>query len=294
MPESKTKCIVILSSKSSGSSALQRVLKSFPHVNHVSSTRHFEFETLYWVKAASILGLPQVAMLDSEVPIARERAKSDLIKLLVDNLDSYVTPPDVEELIFGGWKLLCQHHGPIFVEKSPHHLHQWSALELIRKCMIRQPEIDFLIVGLVRNPMAVLYSSWDRMRTLPEANQMEWLHAYRNLIRFHAVIGDRLVVVRYEDMVKNISCLKDVFHFMGVSEPPVNERFHQRSIQKWRDDRFYGFQLSEEVCGLAKKFGYSDEDLTNERSMLWPVYERLPSEAHRAIRWLRKARKSGR
>lgn len=293
MPDSKAKCIIILSSKSSGSSALQRILTSFPQVKHVSSTRHFEFETLYWVKAASILGLPQTAMLDSEVPIPQESAKLDLIEFLSNNLDSYKPPPDEEALIFGGWELLCRRYGPIFVEKSPHHLHQWSALELIRQCVKRQLEIDFLFVGLVRNPMAMLYSSWDRMRTAPETNQFEWLTAYENLIRFRDVVGERLVIVRYEEMVNNLSCLRDLFAFMGVSGiPAMKESFHRRSIQKWRDDPFYGFQLSEEVATLARGFGYCEEDLTNERSMLWPVYRRLPSTLHRVIRRIRKAENS--
>ena len=150
------------SSKSSGSSALQNLLAKLPQVDHISKTRHFEYETLYWTKAASVLRLPQVDMLDSEVPISKERARLDLINLLCDNLESYTPPSDNDELIFGGWKLLCQNYSPVFLEKSPHHLHQWSALELINECIERIPEVDFLIVGLVRNPMAILYSAWDR------------------------------------------------------------------------------------------------------------------------------------
>jgi hypothetical protein len=291
MANPKEKCIIILSSKSSGSSALLRILSSFPQVKRIRSTRHYEFETLYWVKAASLLGLPQVNMIDSEVPIAKEKAKSDLLKLLNDNLDCYSAPQDEAELIFGGWKLLCKQYGPIFIEKSPHHLHQWSALELIRECMRKQPEIDFLLVGLVRNPMAMLYSSWDRMRTVPEANQYEWMTAYDNLLRFKGKIGDKMVVIRYEDMVKTLSCLKKVFDFIGVNGVPLmNESFHPKSMHKWRNDQFYGFQLSAEVVDFAKKFGYCEEELKNQNSFLWNIYRELPSGVHKVIRRIRRKR----
>lgn len=290
MPDSKGRCIVVLSSKSSGSSILQRILTRFEGAHHVASTRHFESETLYWVKAAAILERPQFAMLDSEVPIPRARAKTELIDFIRENVGPYEVPVSNVDLVFGGWKRLCRHYGPIFVEKSPHHLHQWSALELIKECMARHPEIDFLIVGLLRNPMAVLYSSWDRMRTPPEENQFEWLTAYRNLLKFQSVVGEKMVIVRYEDMVADPSCLRDVFNFMEVICTPEDmESFHRRSIHKWKDDRFYGFQLSESVAALARELGYSEDDLANEGSILWPAYRGLPLWLHRTVRRVRKA-----
>ena len=100
MSESKLKCILILSAKSSGSTALQSLLVKFFQVNHIDKTRHFEYETLFWTKAASILQLPQVDMLDSEVPINKEKARYDIINLLKQNLGTYAPPENDNDLIF--------------------------------------------------------------------------------------------------------------------------------------------------------------------------------------------------
>ena len=145
----KDKNIIILSEKSSGSSACQNLLTKFASIKHVSKTRHFENETLYWTKAASILGKPQLKMVDSEVPIECLKAKNDLISLLRDNLNNYTPPDNERELIMQGWRLLCKNHSPIFLEKSPHHLCQWSALELIIEHIREVNDVDFLIIGLI-------------------------------------------------------------------------------------------------------------------------------------------------
>lgn len=290
MKDSKLKCIIILSSKSSGSSALQNLLANFPQVNHITKTRHFEYETLFWTKAASVLGLPQVDMLDSEVPIGKEKAKSDLVKLLKENIAVYTPPNDEKELIFVGWKLLCEKYSPVFLEKSPHHLHQWSALELILKCIEKFPEIDFLLIGLVRNPMAALYSSWDRMRADPEKNQYEWFTAYTNLMEFRSKVSDKLIIVRYEDLVRDVSCLEPVLNFIDVkASDNLRSYMHMKSVQKWRNDRFYGFRLSEEVTQLAEKFGYGRDELENESSTFWPLYKDASRSIHRVIRRTRRA-----
>ena len=64
----------------------------------------------------------------------------------------------------------------------------------------RMPEIDFRFVGLVRNPMDVLYSAWTRWRTRPETLQHHWSLAYENLANLRGHVGSRLFVVRYEDL----------------------------------------------------------------------------------------------
>lgn len=286
MSQGRMKCIIILSSKSSGSSALQNLLAMFSQVNHVSKTRHFQNETLFWTKAASILGLPQVKMLDSEVPISQEKAKVDLINLLRDNLNSYTLPKDNEEFIFYGWKMLCKQYSPIFLEKSPHHLLQWSALELIMECIKRFPEIDFLIIGLVRNPMDELYSEWRRWKTIPEKNQYQWLTAYYNLLKFKDLTGYKMVIIRYEDMVNDSSCLKKVFKFIGTTEDYNNDYLHARSIGKWKKDKFYGFKLSEEVINLAEKYGYSRQELikNNNKKRFWLFYRYLLRSIHKSMK----------
>lgn len=267
------KCIIILSSKSSGSSACQNLLAKFADIKLVSKTRHFQNETLYWTKAASVLGLPQNIMLDSEVPIPYEKAKADLVTLLRDNLETYSPPDDDKELIFDGWRHLCDRYAPIFLEKSPHHLYQWSALELIIECMKLLDDVDFFLIGLVRNPMDTLYSAFQRWRTFPEKLQYEWLVTYQNLLRLSEIVGDKLIIVRYEDIVSSLSYLQPVFDFCGVSADNADhDHLHKKSIQKWKNDKFYGFTLSEELIRLAESYGYYRDQLLNEGSALWPIY----------------------
>ncbi len=165
------KSIIVLSTKSSGSSALQRLLCASAGAQHIEHTRHGEYETLYWTKAASILGLKQAKIPDSEVPLPATRARLEFYALLQDNLPNFVPPADPRELIFHGWGALCRRYAPVFVEKSPHHLHQWSCLQLLSEAVKRLPDVDFLFIGLVRNPMDTLYSSWKRWRALPQRHQ---------------------------------------------------------------------------------------------------------------------------
>jgi hypothetical protein len=266
------KCIIILSGKSSGSSACQNFLTSFPHVRHVAKTRHFENETLYWTKSASLLGLPQVPMVDSEVPFSRSRARRELTRLLKDNVPSYGLPEDDRELVFGGWAALCRQFGPVFVEKSPHHLHQWSALQLILEAVDCLPEVEFQFVGLVRNPMDTFYSAWKRRRTPPGRSEKEWLCAYRNLERFAAAAGKKILVTKYERMIADPDSLASFFGLRGAEEKERQRpSLHSRSLSKWKADSWYGFILSPQAMGLAASYSYGEEELANRPSLMWPL-----------------------
>jgi hypothetical protein len=282
------KCIVILSNKSSGSSACQKMLAKYAGANVVGKTPHYQNETLYWTKAASILGMPQAKMLDSNVPYSPERSYQELVELLKDNLGSYDPPSDLLQLIFNGWALLCDKYAPIFLEKSPHHLYQWSSLELIIDCIdALKGRVDFLLIGLIRNPMDVLYSAFRRWRTPPEKLQYEWLVAYKNLLKLKDILGDKLIVIRYEDIIHSISYMKPVFDFCGVSEEDLDledEFLHQKSLLGWRDHRFYGFKLAEEVFQLAIDFGYSERDLLNESKLFWPIYKNALRQSYQLIK----------
>lgn len=287
------KCIIILSVKSSGSSACQTFLKNTVGARHVDRSRHFENETLYWTKAASLLGLPQQPMLGSEVPIERKRARQDLVSLLTDNLPGYTVPSDDRELVFDGWRALCHHYQPAFLEKSPHHLFQWSALELILQAMQELNDVDFLLIGLVRNPMDTLYSAFQRWRIPPEALQYEWLTAYRNLQRLQSELGERLLVVRYEDMVARREWLRPVEAFCGVESSASYQGYlHRKSIQKWRQDAFYGFVPAEEVSVLAERYGYNRNDLANRPAKIWPLYRRWAAALHKGVKPAKRAAQS--
>lgn len=281
-----SKSILILSNKSSGSSAVQRLLAQAAHLKCVEKTRHYENESLYWVKAASILKRPQQNMLDSEVPIPQAAARQDLIQLLSDNLPNYTPPNDDRTLIFEGWRHLCDRYEPVFLEKSPHHLLQWSALELIVECMERlENQVDFLLVGLVRNPLDTLYSAFRRWKTPPEALQYEWLKAYSNLRLLAEQVGDRLVIVRYEDLATSLAPLDPVFKFCGTPPAPDARCLNRKSLLKWQEDPYFAFLLAPEVIELAQDYGYTTAQLTNSPWRFWPQYRDLARSAHQSTRW---------
>jgi len=278
---SRLKNIIILSCKSSGSSALQNILTKLPGIHHVRKTRHFEYETLYWTKAASILGLPQKQMVDSEVPIPSTQAKQDMIDLLRANVDSFNATDNHSELIFGGYYSLCKQYAPVFLEKSPHHLYQWAALELMEQCVERFPKIDFLFIGLVRNPMDTVYSTFRRWKSRPEDVEQEWFESYSNLLRFKERLGDRVIIYRYEDVVDDPDLLKPVLEFADVDADQLDRNyFHKRSLSRWKHDNLFGFVLSEEVASLAQQYGYSRQDLSNGGRLIWPFYRETSRAYH--------------
>jgi hypothetical protein len=276
---------MLLSDKSSGSTALQGELAKHPDVHLAERTRHRENETLYWNKAAAMLGLAQVNMLNSELPMERTRAKRELIKFLRDNLSAFEPPPDDGELVFEGWHKLCQRYGPVFLEKSPHHLHNWSSLELIAQCERRYPNITFRFIGLVRNPIDTLYSMWGRWRSVPERQQCEWLRAYQNLLSFRSLVGDSLRIVRYEELVSGHESIKSLCGFVGINwKPGIGQDLRASSLQRWRHDRIFGFQLSQKVLSFAQELGYKDAELTSSRSAWWPLYREITRLKYRASR----------
>lgn len=282
----KAKCITILSTKSSGSSALQYLLADTLNAQHVTKSRHGRHETLYWTKAASILGLPQINMKNSEVPIGQAQARDELRQLLRDNLGMSSPLSNDDELIFNGFRLLCEKYGPLFIEKSPHHLHQWAALELLLSGIKRFPEINFLFIGLIRNPMDTLYSMWQRWRNDPELHQAEWVLAYKNLQKYSVLVKEKLFVVRYEDMVGDVQYLKQLADFVGVEVD--SHRFkgylHRKSLKKWLDDDLYGFQLNDEVVSCAMNFGYQRKDMVNRPKTCWPLYKGCCIAHHRSLK----------
>ncbi len=285
-------CIMLLSDKSSGSTALQYELAKHSCIKLVQSTRHNEQETLYWNKAAAVLGLPQRRMLNSELPIAADQAKRELREFLKQNLGVEDLPSDDGQFVFEGWYRLCKHYGPVFLEKSPHHLHYPAALQLISECAGRYPDVTFRFIGLVRNPIDTLYSMWCRWRAVPEVQQYEWLAAYRGLKYFQSLEGDRLRIINYESLVSDGAVIKDLCEFLGIEwTPDIGRDLKPSSIGSWRKDKRFGFRLAEEVVKLAQELGYASEDLQIKTSTTWPVYrdiKRMAFRAHHLIGPLRR------
>ncbi|MGH8176623.1 MAG: sulfotransferase family protein [Steroidobacter sp.] len=277
------KSLMILSHKSCGSSACLRVLASAPGVRTIAHTRHFQNESLYWTKAASMLGLPQLKMHASEIPIPGEKAKQDLLDLLRANAPAFYPPENEETLVFEGWRALCHAHEPVFIEKSPHHLYQISCLDLMREATTRLPDIQFHFIGLIRNPMDVVYSQWQRWRSLPEKVQDEWVIAYRNLQKFKVQMGERVTLVRYEDLVQCVDAMEPILRFCGAEQTrQIGGDLHQRSVARWRKDSRFGFGLSSDAFQLARDYGYSVDELPERRASTktWPLLRGAFRAAH--------------
>ena len=247
---------------------LQKMLYKSVGARSVNRTRHFENETLYWTKAASVLGLPQTQMIASEVPLPSGRAKKELIELLIENLEGFSPPDDDRELVKSGWAQLCRHFGPIFVEKSPHHLCQWSAIALILEQIEFDEEVDFLLVGLVRNPLDSIYSQWKRWGASPVLLEAQWRRAYGNLRKLEEMQTYPLVLIRYEDICTTTTALNPVLSFCGVIQNMEESEAHTRSFSKWKSDPWFHHEVSIETVELAESFGYSRSEFPQRANVL--------------------------
>ena len=259
------KTVLLLSDKSSGSTALQSELLRHPQVRAVDYTMHNDHETLFWVKAAVLLRQPAVDFADGRRPMSRAEARRDLDALLRKNVPGWRSPQSDEALVSDGWRLLCEAHAPVFFEKSPHHLNAWAATALLLRYALTTDH-EVRIVGLVRNPLAVLYSAWTRWLTPPAQRQAFWLRTYRNLLAVEALLGpEQVCVVRYEDLIRQpqarVAALAD---WLGL--PPaegLGDGLHARSAQKWVHDESFDLTLDPAVRHLARRYGYTDEELFN-------------------------------
>ena len=257
--------VLLLSDKSSGSTALQTEILRHPDVRAVGYTMHNDHETLFWIKAAVLLGQPPVDFVEGRLPIRPQEARRDLAALLRENVPGWEEPSGDEALVFSGWRALCEAHAPVFFEKSPHHLGSWAATALLLRYALATDH-DVRIIGLVRNPLAVLYSAWTRWLTPPRERQAVWLRTYRNLLAVEALLGpQRVRVVRYENLISEPGrTLGGLADWLGLApHPGLGSGLHSRSAQKWIADPAFDLRLDPAVRAVAQRFGYTDGDLFN-------------------------------
>lgn len=264
-------CALILSDKSSGSSILQTELLKHPSVRALAKTPHQEGETLFWNKAVALLGLRQERIAHSHVlPMEFSTARQALESLVTDNVPGFMVPADDRALVFEGWRALATAHGPVFLEKSPHHLHYRDALSLILEAENRLPDLPFRFIGLVRDPMDTIYSMWNRWRVPPERSQHDWVRAYQNLLWLQEQVGERMVLVRYEDLISDRAQLRRVCALLEIDlVTGMGSGFSSGSVRAWRKDRGFGFQPASEVKELAHALGYPIMEPAASR--LWPL-----------------------
>ncbi|MEM1056849.1 MAG: sulfotransferase [Bacteroidota bacterium] len=257
--------VLLLSDKSSGSTALQYELLRHPSIRAVEYTMHNDHETLYWVKAAVLLEQPAVDFVEGRWPIRPREARRDLEALLHQNVPGWTSPKNDRALVFDGWRALCEAYGPVFFEKSPHHLNSWAATNLLLRYALTTDH-DIRVIGLARNPLAVLYSAWTRWLTPPEERQAYWLRTYRNLLAVEGLLGpERCTLVRYEDLISDpVPRLREITDWLGLpASDEVGSGLHARSARKWDDDEAFDLTLDPAVAAIASRFGYSEQDLDN-------------------------------
>ena len=223
-------------------------------------------------------------MISSEIPLSENEARKDLANLLKDNINYNIDYREINKNnIFEGWRMLCKHYSPVFLEKSPHHLLQWSSIELIIESTKKIKDVDFFIVGLVRNPMDVLYSHYKRWGMDPDKMQYQWMTSYNNLLKLQEIKEDinitssfNFKIIKYEDIVQSKEALKSVIEFCNIDIELINDNYlHCNSLRKWKEDGSYGFTLSKNVAELAKEFGYDKQSLINENYFLWPIKKKI-------------------
>lgn len=261
---SQPRVTLLLSDKSSGSTIFQYELLKHKAMRAVPWTMHNDHETLYWVKAACLLDMPQGDFYQDRVPHTKREARNLIGELLRNNVPGFEWPESPSELVFQGWDALCEGPGHFF-EKSPHHLNNWAATSLLLQYVLHTDH-DVRVVALVRNPMAVIYSTWSRWLADPATRQYLWAETMRNLMVARRLIpSERFHILRYEDLIENpVEEMAKVCDFLDLErDDEVGAAVHAKSSRKWVDDERFTFTLDPTVAAIARTLGYDDEDFHN-------------------------------
>jgi hypothetical protein len=278
-------CIFILSMKSCGSSILQQHIVKVAGARVMAKTRHRENETLYWTKAASVLGLPQIPLENSQVPLPKAKAEAMLAQLVRDNAPAYSGPLSTEADFFAAWTAIVNAHPGLLVEKSPHHLYEPAVVDLMERYADQVTSFGVRFIGLIRNPTDMLYSSWRRIGIVPEREERHWIRSYELLRSLHKRRPDLVSLIRYEDIVRGEVDLVALLGLHWVKPQADGAKgFHSRSIGRWRKDRKFGYTPSDEARQLANDYGYSDEEVMNPHVDRWWLH-RVPRAAVYSAFW---------
>lgn len=265
----KPTVVILLSDKRSGSTMFQKELCKHPDISHVTYSPHTYFETHHWLKAACILDVSKQEFYGHRPHQgygSKMAARQYMVDCIRGNVPGFHVPENDQDLVFQGWKALCDRFAnPVFFEKTPHNIAHWACLDLILRWM-EITNYQVRIIGLVRNPMSVLYSAYNLFHTHPWERQFAWANSYRNLITFKELLEpEQFHLVRYEDIIAQPKQIfQTVCSFLGLGyNNGLGAEVHKGSANKWRNDPSFGFQLHESVARLARHFGYTDEELSN-------------------------------
>jgi hypothetical protein len=273
--------VILLSDKRSGSTMLQRALCSHADIQTVRYSPHTYLETHHWLKGAVMLGVHSSLFSDGKVYAgygSRRNARTYMENCVCENVPDFEIPKSDRELIFQGWEALCKQFAqPIFFEKSPQLLAHWGCLELMLE-WIKQTTYQVKVVGLVRNPLSVMYSAQELFYSDPEKRQHGWLEIHENLLRFKGCLrSDQFTLCRYEDIIQHPSqSFESIYRFVGVvADTNVGADVYASSINKWASDPLFTLQLAEPVKAMARRFNYTDIELCNPEKPLPSMLDRL-------------------
>lgn len=259
----KPTVVILLSDKRSGSTFLERELCSSTGIEHVAYTPHSYNETHYWVMAACLLGGPDRQFSNCRRPRvygSHAQIRRMLEKIIQGNVPDFTSPVSDRDLVFQGWEAICsQFARPVFFEKSPQHPHHWAALELMLE-WTAQTDFNVKFIGLVRHPLAVLYSAKQLFHSPPSDRQYPWLEANHHILLMQHFVGsDRFMIVRYEDVVTNaLEAFEKIIAFIGLEpDPSLGQSARQGSLEGWKKDESFGVVLDPSVIRLANYFGYT-------------------------------------
>lgn len=262
----KSTVVILLSDKRSGSTFFQRELLKHANIKTVNYSSHRYLETHHWLKGAMILDKNADSSNLYRGYGSVNNAKTLLVDTVKTNVDLWEIPTNDMDLVFGGWEALCRSFAnPVFFEKSPQLMASFSALNLFKSWM-KQTEFDVKIIALVRNPMSVLYSAQELFHTSPEKRQFGWKDMHQNLIDFSSDLNEnQFLLLKYEDLVsKPLDYFKKVCAFIGV-EPlkEMGSNASSDSLNLWKLDPKFHFNLAPEVVEMAQQFGYTSDELIN-------------------------------
>jgi hypothetical protein len=284
------KVVILLSDKRSGSTMFEREMCKHPEVAHVTHTPHSYNETHYWVKAASLLAKSGEGFAGEVIPTAygsRDAIRRSLLKTIQLNVPEFEPSPDDETLVYSGWEALCQRFAqPVFFEKSPQHVHHRPALDLIAT-WIKQTTFQIKIIGLIRNPMAVMYSAQELFYTKPEQRQYGWQRGNENILRFADQLDSSTFRLCFYEQIVGAprEQFGEICDFIGIERnSDIGSSVTDASLQKWRQDVAYTFQLSSSVRRFAVGLGYADEDLHNPEKPPLGMLKRAWLETRRKYR----------
>lgn len=99
----------------------------------------------------------------------------------------------------------------------------------------------------------------------------------------------RLVTIRYEDLASSLAPLTPVFDFCETAPSAEAKCPNRNSLLKWQQDTFFGFTLAPDIVNLAKAYGYTEADLLNAPSPLWPLYRNSLRSIYNSTRWAKAA-----